>query len=382
MIYLDYAATNPIRPEVIELIQHSLQEEYGNPSSIYQIGKKSKQKLRQAREEMAQLLGVSANEIYFTSGATEANNWALRQQAEQARQLGFGQHIVATAIEHPSVSEVLKHLEQDGFRVTYLKPNTAGNYTVNDFIAASSSDTIGWVAMAINNELGTRLPIKDLGLAAREHNIPWFHVDTVQMMGHLSTEDVAEYCTSFVGSAHKFAGPKGIGFLVYRPWDERMILKPLLFGGGQEAKLRSGTENLPYIRGMVHALSLSTKEQDQANKQAHTYSTYIVDTLTEQGILFEVNGVETDKVDHILNLWLPGREASQILIQLDLKDIYVSAGSACSAGSVSDSPVLQAYYPDQSDRWHQSIRISYGYQTTMEDIKTFTKILLEILERK
>ena len=381
MIYLDYAATNPVRPQVIDCIHQSLVDDYGNPSSIYQKGKQSKIKLMHARRQMADLLGVSSTDLYFTSGATEANNWALRHQAYEARKLGLGNHIVATAIEHPSVAEVLHTLSQDGFEITYIYPNRQGHFIPDDFHKATHSQTIGWVAMAVNNELGTILPIKELGNLAKELAI-WCHVDAVQMIGHEDTSDLIDAATSFVGSAHKFGGPKGIGFLVYQPWNLKMTLKPLIYGGGQESKQRSGTENLPYILGMVEALKLSQIEKDQFRQESQLYKSTIIRELEAASIDFEINGPSQESVPYILNLWLKDINASQILIKLDLKEIYVSAGSACSAGSLTESPVLKAYYPDQPSRWQQSLRLSFGYGTQMADIKAFTQILIELLEGK
>ncbi|EFR31219.1 cysteine desulfurase family protein [Eremococcus coleocola] len=381
MVYLDYAATSPVRPEVVTKIQQVLQENYGNPSSTYRLGKNAKMELMQARQDFANILGVDSHSLYFTSGATESNNWALRSQAHQARKLGLGNHIVASAIEHPSVKNVLKHLESQGFEVSYINPDASGQFKLTDFQAASKANTIGWTAMAVNNEVGAILPIRELGQAAKELGY-WFHVDTVQAIGHLDWSFADLPCTSFVGSGHKFQAPKGIGFLVYQPFQKEMVLEPLLYGGGQEASKRSGTENIPYIAGMSHALTLMQADLDQVLKQHQDLSRYLFDQMDQTGIDYESNGDSDHQAAHIHNLWLKGIPASQVLIQMDLAGIYLSAGSACSAGSIQPSAVLQAYYPGQEDRWQESIRISFGRETSRADIDQFIKVLSELVHRK
>lgn len=377
MTYLDYAATSPLREEVLEIVTHHLGETFGNPSSTYGPGKSAKLTLLKGRREFADTFDVDVNDIYFTSGATEANNWAIQSQAYQARRLGKGNHIVATAIEHPSVAKVLAHLEEDGFEVTYLNPNQEGEILPEDFLAASRATTIGWVAMAVNNELGTILPVFDLGVLAEERGY-WFHVDTVQAVGHLNWDFASLKATSFVGSGHKFYAPKGVGFLIYRPFDSKMTLLPLLHGGGQERHKRSGTENVPYIIGMTKALVLMQEELDELADRHKVLKDYLLKELDKTGVHYELNGSKGDQVDYITSIWIKGIPASLILIQMDMAGIYVSAGSACSAGSVQPSAVLKAYYPNQSDRWAESIRISFGRTTQKEDIDAFIKVLSQI----
>lgn len=381
MIYLDYAATTPVREEVVQTIQETLTHSFGNPSSTYRIGKASKHQLTMARAELARLLGVHESEVFFTSGATESNNWAIRSQAEQAFKLGKGNHIVASAIEHPSVMEVLQHLASQGFEITYLQPNADGQYRTQDYLAATTDQTIGWVAMAVNNEVGSLLPIQALGELAKEKDL-WFHVDTVQAIGHLGWDYSQIPCTSFVGTGHKFYAPKGIGFLVYRPWSKEMRLQPLLHGGGQEAAKRSGTENLPYILGMVKGLSLLAEEAATNLEQHQALQDYLYAELTANNILYEVNGDSKERVPYINNIWLKDCLASQLLIRLDLAGVYISAGSACSAGSLTESHVLKAYYPGQTDRWQQSLRLSFGKDTNKAEIDAFIKEIKQFVERK
>lgn len=381
MIYLDYAATTPVREEVVQTIQEALIHSFGNPSSTYRIGKASKHQLTMAREELAQLLGVDASEVFFTSGATESNNWALRSQAEQARKLGRGNHIVSSAIEHPSVMEVLDDLAQSGFEISFVQPRAEGVISSEDYLAATTEQTIGWVAMAVNNEVGSLLPIKALGELAREKDI-WFHVDAVQAIGHLGWDFSDILCTSFVGTGHKFYAPKGIGFLVYRPWSKAMRLQALLHGGGQEADKRSGTENLPYILGMVKGLALLAEEAAGHLEKFQALQAYLYAELEANGIAFEVNGDPEQRVPYINNIWVKDYLASKILILMDLADVYISAGSACSAGSLTESHVLKAYYPEQVDRWSRSLRLSFGKDSSKTDIDSFIKQLKQVIERK
>lgn len=370
MIYLDYAATTPVCPEVAEAIQVALLENFGNPSSIHQLGKKAKQQLESARRRIATALGVNREAIYFTSGATEANNWAIRSQAYQARALGRGNRIICTTIEHPSVAEVCDVLQAEGFEIVYVNP------TLEAFEEASNEQTIGWIAMAVNNEVGSQLPSAALGARAQERGI-WFHVDAVQSVGR---QAIDYPFTSLAVSGHKLYAPKGIGILVYQPWQKEMTLQPLVYGGGQERSKRSGTENTPYIAGLATAIELAVANRDTFIAQCEQLSRVLYDELTSAGIDYERNGDE--QVPYIHNVWLKGQLASQTLIHMDLSNIYLSAGSACSAGSLVDSRILTAYYPDEPTRWRESIRLSFGRETTEHDIQLFVQQLKQLIERK
>ncbi|MGO4937259.1 cysteine desulfurase family protein [Fundicoccus sp. Sow4_H7] len=379
MIYLDHAATTPIHPEVVETITEALVSDYGNPSSIYRIGKQAKRKINTAREKMAELLAVNSNHLYFTSGATEANNWALVHQARLAKKLGKGNHIVATAIEHPSVRESLLSLESEGFEISWIHPDDNHQITVEAFDVATTPQTIGWVAMAVNNEVGSILPVKELGQRAKVNNL-WFHVDGVQAMNG-TVKEIIPYVTSFSASAHKFNGPKGIGFLIYQPWDTEMMLEALIHGGSQEFSKRAGTENTPYILGMAKALELILNESfDEEGHFNHLFQ-YLIEQLDINNIEYKLNGDGEHHSKHIVNLWFPGLSSSQFLIQMDLAEIYISAGSACSAGSLEDSLILKAYYPKEAQRWQESIRISFGRQTQIEEIDYLIKQIKLMNER-
>ncbi|MBG9982072.1 cysteine desulfurase [Aerococcaceae bacterium DSM 111020] len=378
MIYLDNAATTPVFPEVVTTISDTLTHQYGNPSAIYQIGKTAKRQLTNARQIIAKSLNVNPADVYFTSGATESNNWALSHLAKQSQ--GQGNHIVTTAIEHPSVHEVMQQLETIGFEVTYLEPDSEGTYTVDQFLSVSTQQTIGWSVMAVNNEVGSILPIEELAMAAKQQDY-WIHVDSVQAIGHGIFDFGALPVTSFVGSAHKFNGPKGMGFLVFQSTDKKNALKPLLHGGGQESNQRSGTENLPYILGMATALELTNNYRKDRVSHDTELSEYLYQSLDQAEIDYHRNGpVDSSKlVDYIHSLWFPGQLASQLLIKADLNQIALSAGSACSAGSVQPSRILKAYYPNTPERWIQSIRISFGWDTTKEDVDALIQLLIKEL---
>lgn len=376
MIYLDYAATTPMNPLVIETMTQAMQELYGNPSSVHQEGKKARHQLLNARQRIASVLKVSRDDLYFTSGATEANNWALRSQAYRARQLNKGSHIISSSIEHPSVMAVLSLLEEEGFDITYIDPDPQTlNITVEDYLKQTTDRTIGWVAMAVNNEVGSILPIYELGQAAQQEEV-WFHVDFVQALGKLSFEIDKIGCTSLSLSAHKVFGPKGIGLLYYHPADEQMILQPLLRGGGQERGMRSGTENIPSIMGFATAIEQLTLHPIQPILQKN-YE-YLLQQLEQLAIPYEINGPQEAHAPHIISLWLKDIPAQRALIQLDLNQIAISAGSACSAGTVQDSPILKAYYPNQPNRWHESLRVSFGPQTTTDEIDQLVKAFAQL----
>ena len=255
-IYLDYAATTPVRPEVVEAITSSLSQLYGNPSSTYQLGKSAKYALNQAREAIAKDLDLaSASCLYFTSGATEANNWAIWSQAQSALAVGKARHLVALAVEHPSVDLALKRLEEQGWTISWIQPQDgeSDQGLIDQFLAASQEDTSGWVAMAVNNEVGAIYPIPGLAQEARQRGY-FFHVDLVQGITKLPWQ-LDQIATSWSLSGHKLGGPKGIGLLYFQAWQDQPGLQPYLIGGGQEVGMRAGTENLAYIQGLAQAIS-------------------------------------------------------------------------------------------------------------------------------
>lgn len=380
-MYLDYAATRSVLPEVVAEVTAHLVDTYGNPSSVSTIGKKAKRVLESARERIAAALQVEQTAIYFTSGATESNNWLIRSQALKARQLGKGNHLVCLAVEHPSVMEVCEQLSAEGFSVNQVAvtPSMSDEQLVAAFDQLTTNQTIGWVMMAVNNELGTVYPVEQLSNRARERGI-WCHVDAVQALGKLPL-DWSKIGSSLTFSGHKIGAPKGIGLAIYQPLQQEMSLTPLLVGGGQERGFRSGTENVPYIAGLALAVELAQQRQSEMERHSEQLRDYLATRLREAGVTFERNG-GMKMVASIINLWLPNMIASQLLIQTDLRGIAISAGSACSAGSLIPSKTVEHYYPQPVQRARESIRVSFGLETTVEELDQFVKIIQGIYERK
>lgn len=232
--------------------------------------------------------------------------------------------------------------------------------------------------MAVNNEVGARLPIEAIGEAAREHGY-WFHCDTVQLIGKYDIDFGKIPVTSFVATGHKFNAPKGVGFMVYQPFKPEMKLLPFIMGGGQERGMRSGTENLAYIVGMVEALRLRYHSLQDNIRQYEHLEALLYQQLEASKIDYEVNGDTSHKVPYITSIWIKNTPASQLLIQMDLAQICVSAGSACSAGSIQPSRILQSYHPHENTRWTESLRISFGYGSEDKDVEMFVKTLSEII---
>ena len=363
--YLDYAATTPVHPEVLEVITKEMAS-FGNPSSAYRIGREQKQKIERVRKAILKELQASPHDaIIFTSSGSEGNNLvfeSIRKHYEKG-------HIIVSAVEHPSVRKSAEFLEQDGFEVTYLAPNRDGSVEASAVENNLREDTRLVSIMTVNNEIGARFPIEEI--AALLKNTPtYFHTDAVQAFAQEEINvDGIDYLTA---SGHKIYAPKGIGFL-YKSKDAP--IHALIKGGGQELGFRAGTENVPYILGLEKAMQIVVTKRDELVQNYQELREYLIAKLFERGVEFEFNGVANPKNPHICNLWLKGRKATQTLIFNDLKDVSVSAGSACSAGSVQISPVLSAMYPDERSRLEESIRLSFGMGSTKEDIDAFVDAL-------
>ena len=365
--YLDYAATTPVHPEVLEVITKEMAS-FGNPSSAYRIGREQKQKIERVRKAILKELQASPHDaIIFTSSGSEGNNLvfeSIRNHYEKEKG-----HIIVSAVEHPSVRKSAEFLEQDGFEVTYLAPNRDGSVEASAVENNLREDTRLVSIMTVNNEIGARFPIEEI--AALLKNTPtYFHTDAVQAFAQEEINvDGIDYLTA---SGHKIYAPKGIGFL-YKSKDAP--IHALIKGGGQELGFRAGTENVPYILGLEKAIQIVVNRRDELIQTYQKLREYLIVGLTQKGIAFEINGLANPKNPHICNLWLKGRKATQTLIFNDLKDVSVSAGSACSAGSVQISPVLSAMYPDERSRLEESIRLSFGMGSTKEDIDAFVDAL-------
>ena len=367
MNYLDYAATTPVNAEVLEVITKEMAS-FGNPSSVYRIGREQKQKIERVKKAILSELQASPHDaIIFTSSGSEGNNLVFESIREHfAKEKG---HIIVSAVEHPSVRKPAEFLEQEGFDVTYLAPNKDGIVTVSEIEEALREDTRLVSIMTVNNETGARFPIEEIAALLKDKPT-YFHTDAVQAFAQEAlTVDGIDYLTA---SGHKIYAPKGIGFL-YKSKDAP--IHALIKGGGQELGFRAGTENVPYILGLEKAMQIVVAKRDEIVQNYQELREYLIEKLSERGIEFEFNGVANPKNPHICNIWLKGRKATQTLIFNDLKDVSVSAGSACSAGSVQISPVLSAMFKGETSRLEESVRLSFGMGSTKEDIDAFVDAL-------
>ncbi|MGT2666161.1 cysteine desulfurase family protein [Streptococcus rifensis] len=369
MIYLDNSATTPMSETAIHTLLTVSQTTFGNPSSLHTPGRQAAQILRNARHSIASALETSPNRIIFTSGGTEADNLALIGYT--LANIEKGKHILTTAIEHHAVLHPLKELEQKyGFEVTYLKP-VEGRYTVQQFKEALRPDTILVSAMYANNETGYLLPIASIGELLKEHQAV-FHVDAVQAVGKLPIHPEELGIDLLSASGHKFHGPKGVGFL----YTNTNRLHPLLLGGNQEDKRRASTENLASIASMASALeeSLASWETNMVHVQQLRRA-----LLTALSPLGPTVNQDQDNLPYVLNIAFPGQLNEQLLMRLDLLGISISSGSACTAGNIEPSHVLEALYGAEHPLLKESVRISFSKYNTLEEIDTLSSQLLKLL---
>lgn len=374
-IYLDNAATTPMNKDVIDTMNKQMLDNYGNASSLHEVGRKAYAQLDKSRQIIADSIGAKENEIIFTSGGTESNNTAIIQTALENK--NKGNKIITTSIEHESVLEPMKWLEKNGFNVVYLPVNEYGQIDLNDFKNELDNKTILVSIMYGNNEVGTKLPIKEIGQLLSNHQA-LFHVDAVQAYG---TEriDVNENNIDLLSvSAHKIGGPKQLGFLFCR---KGIKFVSLLKGGEQENKRRAGTENVPAIVGFSVAVKdLTDDVKKQYRLKFVEYKQKIINFLRSNNVSFEVNGTLDNSLAHILNLWIKGISSDVLLTNLDLAGVEISAGSACTAGNLQPSHVLMSMYGNV-DRIQQSVRISFGKQTTNNEIDNFLDVFLEVINK-
>ena len=369
MIYLDNAATTPMSSIAISAMTQVMQETYGNPSSIHGHGRQAGKLLREARQELASLLGTKPQHIFFTTGGTESNNTAIIGYC--LRHQNHGKHIITTAIEHHAVLEPIKYLvENFGFEVTILQPEHQ-EITADQVKNALREDTILVSTMYVNNETGTLLPIAEIGKILKEHSAA-YHVDAVQAVGKLEILPKELGIDFLSASAHKFHGPKGIGFLYAASTD----FDSYLHGGDQEQKKRAGTENLPAIVGMVAALKDDLENQEQNFKKVQKLKEIFLKEMADTDYFLNQG---KDQLPYVLNIGFPGQRNDLLLLRLDLEGISISTGSACTAGVVQVSHVLQAFYGEDSPRLHESVRVSISPQNTEQEMITLAKTLKEII---
>ncbi|KRM12545.1 cysteine desulfurase family protein [Paucilactobacillus suebicus] len=376
-IYLDNAATTPMSEEVIAEMTDKMQNVFGNASTGYSFGRQAAMVMNEARHTIAQSINAHDNEIIFTSGGSESDNTAILQTAE-ARQ-GLGKHIITTAVEHEAVLKPLHYLENKGFDVTYLPVDEHGEISIDDFKNALRDDTILVSIMMGNNEVGSRMPIHEIGEILKDHQA-WFHTDAVQTYGLLDIDVDADHIDMLSTSAHKINGPKMIGFLYRR---EGINFQSFVKGGDQETKRRAGTENVPAIAAFGKAVSvLTSDEKNHRQAKYFQFKQQISDGLKKNNIDFEVNGVVApDRLNHVFNIWIKGISTYVIQTNLDLAGFAVSGGSACTAGNLEPSHVLTAMFGADSPRIGESIRISFGRYTTSDQITKFIDALAKIVAR-
>ncbi|MDJ1154556.1 cysteine desulfurase family protein [Macrococcus caseolyticus] len=370
-VYADYAATTHVSPTVAQVIYEGLTEQFGNASSIHTIGREARKLLDDARRNIAREFNVDAKEIIFMSGATESNNTAIKGAAY--RHQHKGKHLITSQVEHHAVLHVFNKLEQSGFEVTYLPVNRYGVINIEDLKQALREDTILVSIMTGNNEVGAIQPIDEIGELLNGHQA-LFHTDGVQAVGHMPLNLRALNIDLFTLTAHKLYGPKGVGLLYVK---QGVDLEYQQLGGSQETKRRAGTENIPYILGMTQAIKEAHENMTERNVKLVNLKMHFINALTERDIPFEVNGDLNNQLPHILNLYFPFSDVEIMLTRLDMAGVYVSSGSACTAGSIEPSHVLTAMYGEDK-RTKQSVRFSFSYTMTEEEIEFIAQSIQEI----
>lgn len=373
-IYLDNSATTPLKKEVLDEMMPYLTENYGNPSSIYNIGQIAKAAVEKARGQVANAIGASPNEIYFTGCGSEADNWAIKGIARAKERKG--KHIISSAIEHHAVLHTLNYLEKQGFEVTYLPVDQYGKISLEDLKNAIRPDTILITIMTANNEIGTIEPIREIGEIARKNQIV-FHTDAVQAIGVMEIDVKSMNIDMLSMSAHKFGGPKGVGALYVKNG-----VRPEIFmhGGAQERARRAGTENVASIVGMGKAITLAAQNIPEKAKKLCAMRDYLIQNIMEKIPYVKLNGHPTDRLPGNVNFSFQYIEGESLLLMLDLNGIAASSGSACTSGSLDPSHVLLALgMPHETA--HGSLRISIGDQNTKEEIDQVIKILPGIVQR-
>jgi len=372
IIYADHAATTPIDERVIKVMLPFFKEKFGNPSVIYDLGVEAKKAIEKSRNKIAELINASPDEIFFTSGGTESDNWAIKGIAETYPEK---KHIITSNIEHHAVLNTIEWLEAKGYEITYLKVDAQGLINPEDVEKAIRKDTLMVSIMHANNEIGTIEPIEEIGRICREKNVI-FHTDAVQTLGKLPIDVKKMNIDLLSASSHKIYGPKGVGMLYVR---KDIEIAPLIHGGGQERKMRSGTENVPGIVGFAKALEIAHKNMNKENEKLKRLTDYLKkEILSIEGT--HLNGHSILRIPGNLNFWFEGIEGEGLIMLLNEEGICASTGSACSTSSLKPSHVLTAIgiSPEHS---HGSLRLTLGRSTTLKDIKFIAKIVKASVEK-
>lgn len=373
-LYLDNAATTKTAPEVLEAMLPYFTEKFGNPSSVYTFAAGNKEVVDVQRDRIAATLGAKSNEIYFTAGGSEADNWALKATADAYRDKG--NHIITTKIEHHAILHTAQYLEKNGYEVTYLDVDEDGKVRLEDLKKAIRPETILISVMFVNNEIGTIEPIKEIGQIAHEHGI-LFHTDAVQAYGQLPINVDECHIDMLSASGHKLNGPKGIGFLYIR---KGVKIRSFIHGGAQERKRRAGTENVPGIVGIGTAAKRAADTREERMASEVEVRDYLIDRVLKEIPYSRLNGHRTDRLPNNANFSFQFIEGESLLIMLDGKGICASSGSACTSGSLDPSHVLLAIgLPHEIA--HGSLRLTINEEITKEDIDYVVENLKAIIER-
>ena len=374
IIYLDNAATTKTAPEVVEAMIPYFSEHYGNPSSIYSIAAESKKGVETGRKQIADVIAAKQEEIYFTAGGTEADNWALKAAAEAYK--NKGNHIITSKIEHHAILHTCQYLEKHGMEVTYLDVDENGVVKLDELKKAIRPTTILISIMFANNEIGTIQPIKEIGAIAKEHGI-LFHTDAVQAFGQLPINVDEMNIDMLSSSAHKINGPKGIGFLYIR---KGVKIRSFIHGGAQERKRRAGTENVPGIVGYGVAAKRAAETMKERTEKERELRDYLIERVTREIPYTRLNGHRTDRLPNNANFSFQFIEGESLLIMLDGKGICGSSGSACTSGSLDPSHVLLAIgLPHEIA--HGSRRLTLSEETTKEELDYVVEEVKKIVER-
>ena len=374
IIYLDNAATTQVYPEVLEAMTPFFTEYYGNPSSIYTFAGKASEAVNKARGILAQGINARADEIYFTGGGSESDNWALKATAEAYQDKG--KHIITTKIEHHAILHTCEYLEKKGFEVTYLDVDEYGMVKLDELKKAIRPDTILISVMMANNEIGTIQPIAEIGAIAKEHGI-LFHTDAVQAFGHIPIDVEAMHIDMLSASGHKLNGPKGVGLMYIR---KGVKIRSFIHGGAQERQRRAGTHNVPGIVGFGKAAELAFADMDKRIAYETKLRDHLIERVLNEIPYARLNGEREKRLPNNANFCFRFIEGESMLILLDQQKICASSGSACTSGSLDPSHVLLAIgLPHEIA--HGSLRITLSEKTTKEEIDFTVDRLKEIIER-
>ena len=373
-VYVDNAATTRVKEEVLKEMLPYFTEEYGNPSSLYEMGGRTKKAIEKARESVANALNAQPREIIFTSGGSESDNYAIRGVAESMKKKG--KHIISTKFEHHAVLHTLEYLQKIGYEVTYLDVYEDGIIRIEDLKKAIRDDTILITIMFANNEIGTIQPIEEIGKIARERGII-FHTDAVQAVGHVKIDVEKMNIDILSMSAHKFHGPKGVGALYVR---KGINLPNLIYGGGQERGKRAGTENVPGIVGLGKAIELAYENFDEKHDKILNLREKLIDGVLSTIPYTRLNGSREHRLANNTNFSIEYIEGESILLMLDINGITASSGSACTSGSLDPSHVLLSIgLPHEIA--HGSLRMTLSDENTEEDIDYILKVLPEVVQK-